>query len=116
MVALEIEDIKGFTSDLFVGTKFDSFLLKEARFVTFAAFDIDGKVREDYYTREEREEGKIGEYSAWSALKPVCYFLIKGKRLPGSFKIVFKLAPEAVGNFLKNNGLPSHPTRWRGCT
>lgn len=58
MVAREIEDIKGFTSDLFVGTKFDSFLLKEARFVTFAAFDIDGKVREDYYTREEREEGK----------------------------------------------------------
>ena len=90
MVALEIEDIKGFTSDLFVGTKFDSFLLKEARFVTFAVFDIDGKVREDYYTREEREEGKIGEYSAWSALKPVCYFLIKGKRLPGSFKLVFK--------------------------
>ena len=36
----------------------------------------------------------------------MCYFLIKGKRLPGSFKIVFKLAPEAVGNFLKNNGLP----------
>ena len=58
MVALEIEDIKGFTSDLFVGTKFDSFLLKEARFVTFAVFDIDGKVREDYYTREEREEGR----------------------------------------------------------
>ena len=114
MVAREIEDIKGFTSDLFVGTKFDSFLLKEARFVTFAAFDIDGKVREDYYTREEREEGKIGEYSAWSALKPVCYFLIKGKRLPGSFKLVFKLPSAAVERFLRDRGLPFAPDQVEG--
>ena len=35
MVAIKIEDVKNFTSQLFIKESFDGFLLKEAEIVTF---------------------------------------------------------------------------------
>jgi len=43
MIALKIEDLKLFTSKLFVGEVFDQFLAKEAVIVTFNTFTIDGR-------------------------------------------------------------------------
>lgn len=106
MVALKVEDIRQFTSCLFIGNMFDRFLVREAEIVTFSAFHIDGKVRRDYYTEEELEEKKIGELSAWEAVKPVCYALIKGKKLPGSFRMVFQLSPGQTEKFLEGRQLP----------
>lgn len=42
MVSLQIEEIKEFTRQLFIGTTFDHFLLREAQIVTFNSFQIDG--------------------------------------------------------------------------
>lgn len=114
MVALEIEDLKEFTSRLFVGEAFDACLLVEARFATFGIFEIDGTVQKDYFNSGEMEEKRIGAYVRWSAVKPFCYFLIKGKRLPVSFKIVFKLSPAAVERFLADRGIPMAPERVEG--
>ena len=94
MVALKIEDLKGFTSKLFVGGIFDSWLLREAEVTTFNVFTIDGRIRSGYFTEQELEEGKIGELSPWKLIRPVCYSLIKGKRLPESFQITLQL-PQA---------------------
>ena len=69
MIAIKIEDRKQFTSGLFVGDMFDSFLVKEASIVTFNAFTIDGRVRKGYYSKEEQEERKLEEYSFWSAVR-----------------------------------------------
>lgn len=96
MIALKIEDIRNFTSQLFVKETFDSFLLKEASIVTYNSFTIDGRIRQGYFSKEELEENRIGEYSFWKTIRPVCYTLIKGKRLPESFHIVLKLAPGDV--------------------
>lgn len=105
MIALKVEDIRQFTSCLFVGNMFDRFLVREAEVVTFNTFHIDGKVRKDYYTEEEMEEKRIGEFSSWEAVKPICYTLIKGKKLPGSFRMVFQLGPGQTENFLANRQL-----------
>ena len=63
MTAFQIEDIRGFTSQLFVKETFDSFLLKEAKVVTYNSFSIDGRIRHGYFTEEELEENQIEEYS-----------------------------------------------------
>ena len=53
MVGLKIEDVKGFTSKLFVKEDFDLFLVKEVQIVTFNSFSIDGHIRKGYFSEEE---------------------------------------------------------------
>jgi len=100
MVALKIDDVKAFTTKLFVGTDFDTFLVREVNIVTFNTFAIDGHVRRGYYSKEELEENKIEDLSVWQVLRPVCFSLIKGKKLPGSFKITLQLPLKEVESFL----------------
>lgn len=104
MTALKVEDVKAFTSKLFVKEEFDSFLVKEVTIVTYNVFSIDGHIRQGYYTEEELEEKRIEEFSSWSMLRPVCFSLIKGKKLPGSFRIVLQLPPQNVEKFAKSAG------------
>ena len=87
MVALRIQDLKEFTKKLFIGETFDKWMVREASVVTYNRFSIDGAVRRGYYSEEERQEQGIGEYSFWKALRPFCFSLIRGKRLPESFEI-----------------------------
>lgn len=104
MVALKVEDVKTFTSKLFVKEDFDHFLVKEITIVTFNSFTIDGHIRQGYYSPEEMEENHIGDFSSWKVLKPICFSLIKGKKLPGSFHIVLTLPPSDVDKFASNSG------------
>ena len=104
MIALKIEDVKSFTSKLFVKEAFDAFLVKEVSIVTYNSFTIDGHIRQGYYTEEELEENRIEEFSSWKMLRPFCFSLIKGKKLPGSFKIVLQLPPVNVEKFASGIG------------
>lgn len=56
-------------------------------------------MRRGYYTGEE--QGKIGEFSSWRTIKPVCFSLIRGKRLPETFRIVLCLSEEARSRFVQ---------------
>ena len=85
MIALKIEDLKHFTGQLFAGEAFDHWQVRDVSIVTFNTFTIDGRIRPAYYSEEERREQKIRSYSLWSSLRPFCYSLIRGKRLPESF-------------------------------
>ena len=105
MIALRAEDVRTFTSKLFVKEDFDQFLVKEIEIVTFNRFTIDGHIRQGYFGEEELEERKIEEFSSWKMLRPICFALIKGKKLPGSFRIVLQLSPGAVEKFVKNSDL-----------
>ena len=100
MVALKVEEQKAFTEGLFIGEIFDKFLVREAEIVTWNRFSIDGKIRQGYFSEEELEENRIEEYSSWKSLKPICYSLIRGKRLPESFRIVFLMPPSARDRFV----------------
>ncbi|MDO4266945.1 MAG: DUF5721 family protein [Eubacteriales bacterium] len=102
MVSLRMEDLKNFTAGMFVGDMFDSWLVREANIVTFNSFTIDGRIRQGYYSERELEENKIEELSSWKTLKPVCYALIRGKKLPESFQITLQMAPDDVEEFLRS--------------
>lgn len=106
MIALKIEDLKAFTKQLFIGDTFDTFLVREANIVTFNSFSIDGKVRTGYYSEEELEQERIERFSAWRVLRPFCFSLIKGSKLPESFMIVFQPAPDVTERFLADKGIP----------
>lgn len=101
VIALKICDIKEFTKKLLVGTTFDWFLVKEAVIVTFNTFSIDGRIRHGYYSEEELEAEHIEDFSSWSLLRPYCYSLIKGKKLPESFSIVLRLPPRQTEKLLE---------------
>ena len=44
MIALKAEDVKSFTTKLFVREDFDAFLVKEVNITTYNSFSIDGHV------------------------------------------------------------------------
>ena len=52
MIALQVEDIREFTKQLFMAETFDRFLVQEARVVTFSAFSVDGRLHQDFVTDE----------------------------------------------------------------
>lgn len=114
MTALMIEDIRQFTSKLFVGEAFDHFLVREAKIVTYNSFTIDGRIRSGYFSEEEAEEKKLGELSSWGMVKPICFSLIKGKKLPGSFHIDLQLPPAGTAHFLSDRSLPYQPETVKG--
>jgi hypothetical protein len=97
MVSLKIEDLPAFTRQLFTGDTFDRFLVQEARIVTFNAFTIDGRIRAEYFPDGDYTE----EYSSWKMLRPFCFSLIRGKRLPESFSIVLALPPAGAESFTR---------------
>lgn len=105
MIALRIDDIRQFTGKLFLGGMFDWFLVREATIVTFNTFHIDGHTKLGYYTEAELEENKIEDLSAWAVIKPICFSLIKGKKLPGSFQIALQIPPADVERFLRHGQL-----------
>ena len=109
MLALKITDIKDFTNKLFIGEVFDRFWLNEASFTTFSTFTIDGKLQQDFYDSDEKEiltsSGRT--YALWRDLKPYCFSIIRGKRTPLCFKIVFQFPPE---KFFSKSPEGSHPS------
>lgn len=106
MIALKIEDIKSFSSKLFVGEVFDQFLAKEAVITTFNTFTIEGNIRSGYYSKDEVEEMKLGPLSTWAMMKPFCFSLIKGKRLPVSFRIILQMSKDETERFLASSQVP----------
>ncbi|MGI6072623.1 MAG: DUF5721 family protein [Lachnospiraceae bacterium] len=116
MKAIEINDIKKFTSALFVGKTFDTFCVTEASFSTLINIRIDGRVNREFLTGEKEPEvaeggnylegdGEKNEPVKWENIKSLCYNIIAGKRLPLKFKIVFMVPPEKMGNLIEREGL-----------
>ena len=99
MVAIKIEDVKEFTSRLFLKDSFDGFLLKEAQIVTFGSVSIDGRLRRGFFLPQELERLGQEAYAPWSLWRPHCFELIRGKRLPESFRVVLQLPQDQAERF-----------------
>lgn len=106
MLALNIIDVKDFMNKLLIGEVFDRFSFIEASITTFNTFTIDGKLQYDFFDTDTRTAflEKATEYSLWHDVKSYCFSIIRGKRTPLNFKIVFELSPEQVRSLLKNEG------------
>lgn len=107
MIALDILDIKDFTSKLFVGNVFDAFYLSEASFTTFISCTIDGNLQKDFFDSDQAPLDRT--LCLWSEIKPYCYTLIKGRRTPLHFKIVFQLSRKNTEKMLISSGLSLNP-------
>lgn len=88
MIALALTDIKSFMSHLLLSETFDSFSFIEGEIVTFNTFRIDGFIRKEFFDSEEN----LPSYSYWKDLREYCFSIIRGKRTPLSFHLIFSLS------------------------
>lgn len=123
MLALRIPDTRDFMKKLLTETVFDSFVVSEASVTTFTVIRIDGSWHPEYFgdgemdpENEENENGKSFHPSAlsWGLLRPVFFGLIRGRRTPGAFRLVFRLAGYNVASLLSGSGLNFRPEEVAG--
>ena len=93
MVCLKIKNTREFMQKFLMTDAFADFLLTEARIDMSVRYDIDGRVRKDFYTKEEQELQKFYEYAAWESVRPQVIQLIKGKRPPLFMKLTLVYMP-----------------------
>lgn len=108
MKAFKILDLKDFMSKLLLKETFDQFALIEASITTFCTFTIDGLLKPDFFDTDQQTAMKENHitYALWKEMKPHCYSVIRGKRTPLAFKIVFQIPYRQTEQILKNSGLP----------
>ncbi len=106
MKLIEVDNIREFTSRLFVGEFFDNFLAVEATIYTATTFTLDGHVNKDFVGEEGMQLPEYAEgVVMWKKIKPICYDIIKGRKVPQKFKIIFKMPSYIVEAFLKRTQL-----------
>lgn len=92
MIALEVTDVGDFMKKFLIQNVFDQFYLLEGEVATSATFSIEGKLNDAYYTSDETEVLQGRRWSLWSEMKPIAFLLMKGKKLPVSFRFVLQLS------------------------
>ena len=106
MISLTIKDTKNFMSQLLIKETFDTLYISEADISTAITSSINGSINKDYYTNEEYEQLSLKKYSTWSTVKPICFDIIKGKKVPSSMKIVFILPENICESIISYYSLP----------
>lgn len=106
MIALVIDDTKGFVNKLLIQNTFDKFYIGESTIRTFTDFKLGGSLNEGFYASDEIEVLEGRQMCLWSEIKPFAYDIIKGRRLPLSFFFVFQLSNENTKWLLEKNQLP----------
>lgn len=106
MISLKLPELKQAADKLFAKEDFDYFLVREISITTGTSFHIDGRLHKEFYTEEEIAEMRSPVYADWKQLRPVCYQLIKGKKLPLSFQITLSLSPDNIDKFSARYHLP----------
>ena len=105
MISLNITDTKNFMSNLLIKDIFDRFLLVSADISTANTFTINGELNKSFFSEDELNDLKDNRYSFWSTVKPFCYSLIRGNKVPVAMKIVFMLSESETKSFLDAPGL-----------
>lgn len=103
MISLTIRDTKVFMSHLLIKDTFDKLLLSEATIATANTYNINGAVNKDFFTKEELSELSETEYTPWSRIKPFCFSLVKGSKVPSGMKLVFLLPHDMVEKLLTDS-------------
>ena len=96
MISLTVSSVPVFTKALFVGTVFDPFLLSEAVFVTTASFTVDTAG----ITASE-EDDPAETFQNWGRYRHIAFEIIRGKKLPRSFRISLSASSEMLSEILQ---------------
>lgn len=107
MRSFTIKNQKDFTARLFTGTLFDSFLLCEADFKTCQTIHIDGRICRDYF--DDPADIPPDTCCTWRDVRPTCFQIIKGKRLPVYFKLVLALSDDNLSKTLEASHIQLRP-------
>lgn len=91
MISDTIKNTKKFMNTLLASDYFDSLLVNSVSITTYGTFQIDGHLKKEFYTPDEWEALSERTYASYETIRPICYELIKGKKLPVNFKIIFTL-------------------------
>lgn len=104
MNLIEISDNKKFMKALLIDNVFDLFFLEEAKITTYNHFMIDGHIQEKFYKSDADSDDarNLNEFSLWEQIKPFCFDIIKGKRLPLQFKIVLHAPKDITETLLQH--------------
>ncbi|MBE5946431.1 MAG: hypothetical protein E7259_05745 [Lachnospiraceae bacterium] len=105
MKSYQVEDIKTFMNELLVNEKYDSFYMFETRLKVSMDYYINGKLNKDFFDSHEETQ----EYVSWRDIKHTIFELIKGKRLPISFKLILMFNRENIERLVEMNNLPVNP-------
>lgn len=116
MLALKINDIKDFMNQLLIGETFDHFEMVETSITTFNTFSIDGNLRRDFFDTNTCTilDQKEISYSFWKEVKPYCFSVMRGKRTPLHFKIIFRLPGAQTRSVLQTMGGTFSPELVKG--
>lgn len=109
MLQLQISDLKGFVRKLLMEETFDTFLLVEANVKKEISYHVSGRYNPAFFDNDEQEALNGAEYSTWANVRPHIYNVIKGNKLPLSFKIVLILSTPNIERIIEKNNLPLSP-------
>lgn len=114
MIALKIVEIKSFMAKLLIQSTFDEFLLSEFTMNTFTRFQINGRLNQEYFSKEEIEEMMDRSHTKWLEIKPFAYSLVKGSKTPLSFHITLMLSKSEIEKVTKFSGVVMNPDEISG--
>lgn len=66
------------------------------------------RVAEESAYQTAAPEGPFDEVIKWGQIRSLCYNIVKGKRLPVRFRIIFMTPPEKVAGFLASHDLTNY--------
>ena len=93
MNCLKIKSVKDFMQKFLMSAAFADFLLVEAKVDTHVSYSVDGRIRRDFYTKEELEAQEVREFADWESVRPQIVQAVKGKRTPIFMKLVLAYDP-----------------------
>ncbi len=106
MLNIDISDTKGFVRKLLMDEVFDNFLLVEANVKSNVSYHISGRINKDFFDNDELSEMVSEDYICWKTTRGHIYNVIKGNKLPLSFKLVFILSKPNINHIIEKNNLP----------
>jgi len=104
MLVLKL-DTKKCMSELLLKETFDSFIFIEGDITTFNQFHIDGYLQKKFFSVDDIKSTMTEDYSFWQDVREFCFSLIKGKRTPLDFKLVFSLTKPEIEKLLTDPNL-----------
>ena len=91
-------DTKTCMSALLLTDSFDPYSFIEGEITTFAVFKVDGYLKKEFF-----EEAPSRAYSLWQDVRGYFFSIIKGKRTPLNFRLIFALSAGETEAFLRRN-------------